>query len=458
MPVTLEEAITIILQAQARIIELESKIKSLEELLKTSSQNSSQPPSQDKKKKTKKAKSKSKRGGQPGHEGKTRKLINVEEVDEVKPCEPVKQCECGGEVEIVTGVVRHQVIDIPEKQKFNVTEYQLKKGVCKSCGKRHQGELPDGIDWRWFGKNIQGLLSVLTTRYKISRRDGIELINSLFGLKISLGSISNYENLTSEALASHHQEIKEAINNSPVINVDETGYKEKGNNKYAWVMATFTHVYFICGNGRGSKVAKELIGEDFKGISITDRYGGYHWIDSLKRQICWAHLKRDFTRISERGGESERIGKALLESLSNVFSLWKDFKELQILPTREDFKLKMKPIMDSINSLIEKGLLCGNEKSQRTFQKIFELKDSMWTFVYHDGVEPTNNLAERAIRPLVIHRKKSFGTQSPRGSRFAERTMSVVATAMAQGADYLASIIKAIFDRKKKLRRQPAFA
>jgi len=315
--------------------------------------------------------------------------------------------------------------------------------------------LPEGIDWRWFGKNIQGLLSVLTTRYKISRRDGIELINSMFGLRISLGSISNYENLTSEALASHHQEIKEAINHSPAINVDETGYKEKGDNKYAWVMATLMHVYFICGSGRGNKVAKKLIGEDFKGISITDRYSGYHWIDPLKRQICWAHLKRDFTRISERGGESERIGKALLESLSNVFALWKDFK---IFHNREDFKLKMKPIIDSMNGLIEKGLLCGNEKSQRTFQKILELKDSMWTFVYVDDVEPTNNLAERAIRPLVIHRKKSFGTQSPRGSRFVERTMSIVATAISQGVDYLALIINAIFERKKRIRRQASFS
>ena len=305
----LEESSQKLSVATSRITELEAEVQRLKELLKTNSNNSSKPPSEDRQKK-KKAKSSRRQGGQPGHKGTTRKLMDIHQVDKIEICELPTHCECGGVIKKRKKIVRRQVIDIPEKIKLKTTEYQLHKGVCKCCGKRHISQMPHGIGRHWFGKNIQTLLSVLVTRFKLSRRDGIELLNKLTGLNMSLGSVSNYEELTSQALEGSYKAIKEAVNSSHVINVDETGYKEKGKNKYAWVVASATHVLFKCGMGRGKKVAKSLIGENFAGTVISDRYVGYSWIPVDKRQVCWAHLKRDFTRISEREHESGRIGTA----------------------------------------------------------------------------------------------------------------------------------------------------
>lgn len=438
MPKTYEEAIELILKLQA-------KIEELEELVKQNSQNSSKPPSSDLHKRNKKPRSEKKQGGQPKHEGKFRKLLPIEEVTEVVKCPPREMCECGNKVKATGKYKRHQVTDIPEKIQLKVVEYQIEYGKCECCQKSYKGELPKGVSFRWFGVNIQAQLAELTTKYKLSRRDAVKYIQSAYGLKLSLGTISNYEELTSQAVQDAYGEIQLELKKSGCMNVDETGYSQKGLKRYAWIVTTPKLALFSCNRSRGKKVAKELIGEHYNGICITDRYSSYTWIDPGKRQVCWAHLKRDFTQISQRGGDSETIGTKLLDHCKSIFSIWRD-------PDRDLLKPKLLLIREEVEKLLIRGTNSFNIRSQRTFLKILQLKDSLWSFVDHIGVEPTNNLAERGLRSLVIHRKKSFGTQSDRGSRFIERMFSIITTCDLQKISASSFIRKTISNFNLKLQ------
>ena len=182
-------------------------------------------------------------------------------------------------------------------------------------------------------------------------------------------------------------------------------------------------------------MARELLGEHFSGILVTDRYSAYNWYPVRWRQLCWAHLLRDFEAMRDRGGCSEEIGNALLAQAHQMFSWWHRVREGTL--KRSTFRSYMTPLRREVERLLEAGSRCGVPKTAGTCQDILKRREALWTFVQVAGVEPTNNTAERSIRPGVLWRKGSFGTQSTAGSRFVESMMTVVATLKQQQRNVL---------------------
>jgi transposase len=211
-----------------------------------------------------------------------------------------------------------------------------------------------------------------------------------------------------------------------------------------WAATTALVSVFIIRFSRSAAVAKELLGESFKGLLVSDRYGAYMWLAAICRQLCWAHLQRDIKKISERGGRSAEIGNAILAYVQRMWHVWHRFKSGT--RTRPWFRREMAPIRRRIEALLAEGEVCGHSKTEETCKRILKLKKALWTFVDRPDVEPTNNLAERILRAYVLWRKMSFGTQSERGRLFVERIMTVSATCNLQGRnvfDYVTEAVQA---------------
>lgn len=224
--------------------------------------------------------------------------------------------------------------------------------------------------------------------------------------------------------------------------MDETGWREDKKRAWLWVAVTALTTVFVIRSSRGSKVAKEVPGEGFSSVLVTDRWSGYTWVDATQRQLCWAHLIRDFQKIAERGGESEDVGTALREKANEVFHLWHRFQRDEM--SRDVLVEQMTPLRDGIKVLLEAGKESSHPKTRGTCDEILKLEPALWTFVRLDGVEPTNNISERSIRPAVIWRKTSFGTDAARGSRYVERVLTVGATCRQQGRDVIEYLRSAI--------------
>jgi transposase len=285
-------------------------------------------------------------------------------------------------------------------------------------------------------------VAALTGDYRMSKRNITFLFEDFYGLKISVGTVSNTEKRVSEALKAPVEEAKAFIPQQPVVNADETSHAEKGKKMWTWVTVAVLVAVFSIRPSRGAKVIKELLGEAFKGILCTDRWSGYSWMATIFRQLCWAHLNRDFKKISERSGKSGKIGDELLLCVRRMFHYWHKFKDGTL--SRENFKNIMRPIRKRIEALLLEGAFCGNKKTAGMCKKILKVKEALWTFLEIDNVEPTNNIAEQVIRRIVIWRKTSFGTQSKRGTLYLERVMTVVASCKLQSRNVLNFITEAI--------------
>ena len=244
-PRTLEEASEVIGQLVEIVIEQKKKIDHLQEQLNANSKNSSLPPSQDrKKKKEKKPKSKLKKGAQPGHKGNQRPIVRPEEVSKFVICELSKtRCNCGGEIKLKEKVERHQVFEIPVI-KYEVIEYQLQKGYCECCYETYSADLPVGVSWKGFGPRVQSMTSLLTSKYRLSKRLASAWFKDVYQMPICLGSVSNVERTVSEALAPIHQDIANQVKSEKVVNVDESGHKECNKNGWAWILSTVRYTLF----------------------------------------------------------------------------------------------------------------------------------------------------------------------------------------------------------------------
>jgi transposase len=269
----------------------------------------------------------------------------------------------------------------------------------------------------------------------MSDRDVQELVEVAFHTDISLGSIPAQEQRVSGALAQPVEEAQEYVRQQAYANVDETGWRQMDQRAWLWVAATSLVTVFIVVGTRSAAGVKRLLGESFAGIVGSDRWSAYHWLDPLRRQLCWAHLKRDFQAFVDRGGESSIIGNLLLERVKSMFELWHRARDGTL--SRADFQGAMQPIQAEVKSLLEIGTLLGHSRTRKTCQNILNLEPALWTFVTQEGVEPTNNAAERPLRRGVIWRRRSFGTQSEAGSVFVERILTAVTTLRQQQRDVL---------------------
>jgi transposase len=423
---------------QAQVAALQAEVAQLREQVGRNSQNSSQPPSSDAPNappRPKRAPSGRKPGGQKGHTGHGRKLVPVEQVKHVIDLKPTACDQCGA---LLMGEdaqpVRRQVTELPRVEP-EVTEYRQHTLTCLACGAATPAEFPAEMPSGSFGPRVQATVGYLTGRIGVSQRDVEEVLQTVFHTDISLGSIPAQEDQISAALAEPVQAVQTYVQQQPVQNVDETSWREKTKRTWLWINTTPLVTLFLVLATRGTKGAQRILGTVVKSIVGSDRWSGYTWLDAHLRQLCWAHLKRDFQALVERGGESERIGRALLEQVEQMFGLWHRVRDGTL--GRGDFQTAMQPIQARVKDLLGEGAALACDKTRRTCGNILKLEVALWTFVRVEGVEPTNNSAERGLRRAVLWRRRSFGTQSEDGSHFVERVLTAVTTLRQQKRDVL---------------------
>jgi transposase len=425
----------------AQVATLEQRLADLEELLNRNSRNSSQPPSADGPHvKARPAQPPTGRpsGAQAGHAGHGRKLQPPHQVDrviEVKP-ECCGQCGC-----LLLGedpqAVRHQVSELPRVAPL-VTEYRRHTLRCLSCGARTQAPWPAAMPAGSFGPRLQAAVGYLSGRLGASQRDSEEVLHTVFHSAISLGSIGALEQQVSAALEQPVAAATAHVQAQAAVNVDETGWRQAGQRAWLWIAATPRVTVFEIAATRGAKGLVSLLGEEFLaggGLVGSDRWSAYNGLAVSRRQLCWAHLARDFQALVERGGESARLGHALLEQERLTFGLWQQVQAGTL--GRPDFALAMQPVQAAVGALLREGTQVHHEKTRRTCANLLKLEAALWSFVRVVGVEPTNNAAERPLRRAVLWRRRSFGTQSHAGSEFVARVLTVVSTLRQQKRDVL---------------------
>jgi transposase len=292
-----------------------------------------------------------------------------------------------------------------------------------------------------FGARTQAMVGYLGGRFGMSDRDVAELMDVGFHTQMSLGSIPAQEQAVSAALEAPVEEAKAFARQQPSINVDETGWHQRGKQAWLWVGATSWVTIFSLLAMRSAEGVKRLLGEGFTGILGSDRWNAYNGFDPWWRQVCWSHLKRDFQALVDRGGESRVIGKLLLKQTERLFSHWHRVRDGTL--NRADFSTLVQPIRADVKTLLEIGTLLNQAPTRRTCAHILKVEPALWTFVRHEGIEPTNNAAERPLRRGVLWRKRCFGTQSVQGSTFVERILTAVLTLRQQKRDVLEFLTQA---------------
>jgi transposase len=304
--------------------------------------------------------------------------------------------------------------------------------------------LPDGVPRTSFGPRLHAALGVLTGAYRLSKRQVAQLCSDLLGLTISLGMVAKLERITAGVLEQPVAELAEAVKTAGAANIDETGWREAHLKAWLWVVVTSVGVVFRIARSRAGAVAADLLGEEPKPIVISDRFPGYEWIELRSRQVCWAHLRRDFQAMIDREGDGAEVGRQLLWQSNKLFESWHRARDGTI--QRSTFLQTVAWLRPMVRSSLERGSRCACARTAATCGELLRLWESLWTFTRISGIEPTNNAAERALRHAVIWRRISGGTDSEAGSRFVERVLTAVATCRQHGHDvpgYLTSCFEA---------------
>jgi transposase len=444
LQVELDDAHALIAQQQEQIGQLQQQLADTKAKLNTNSSNSSLPPSSDrfhtKRRPPPPNQPRKKRGGQPGHPRHLRLLVPAELVRETIPCKPTACRRCG---QHLTGKdsapLRHQVAELPIVRP-DVVEYQLHRLTCPCCHTSTCGALPAHVRGH-FGPRLEATLALLAGGYRLGLRPVVSLAANLWGLDISCGMVGKLRRHTGEALLLPWIEVAQHVRTQNV-NIDETSWREAKKRAYLWGVATPAATLYGIAQGRSAAVAQALLGKDYAGVATCDRLKSYWWIKRL--QWCWAHLRRDFQAMIDRGHQGQAIGEALLEQSNRLFHLWHQLKAGKL--SRAKFRQAMEPVRRAVRRALRRGLTCGCSKTAGTCQELLGHEDWLWTFVSVKGVEPTNNEGERAERPAVLWRKTSGGTDSAQGSRFVERVLTVIDTCRKQGKnalDYLCDCVHA---------------
>lgn len=424
---------------------LKAEVVELKARLGTNSTNSSMPPSSDPPgvERPKKAPTGRKRGAQPGHKRYRRELFPPEQVDETFDCIP-KICDfCDALLpdQPDSNPLRRQIVDIP-RIRPKVTELRIHACQCECCGRVTRGKAPAHLPRGDFGPRVQAVLALLTGKLGASKRSAQEFLSDVLGVDLCVGSVSKAEAIVSEALAPAVAEAEQHVRQQPAANLDETGWRENKVRAWLWVAAAGLVTVFKVATSRGGQVAKELLGEGFAGIVTTDRWSGYNWLPVELRQLCWAHLKRDFQKMADRGGAGGAIGEALLSETKRMFRWWARTRD-GTLP-RYRFENRMKKLERRVVGLLRDGEVCPDGKVSGMCREILKLEPALWTFVRVVGLEPTNNRAERDLRRAVLWRKGCFGTDSETGSRYAERILTTTTTLRKQKRHVLDFLVQSI--------------
>ena len=446
-----------IAEQKRQIADAEKQIADLERQLalrKQNSTNSSKPPSSDglagePRQRGRRKKSRRKAGGQPGHRGAHRPLVPITEVDEIRTVLPDQCQHCGHSLPAQAEQVqtsgkpqRHQVTELPPIQARTI-EYQCHRVVCPECGKGTRAAVPEEASGR-FGPQLTALIAYLTVVCRMPRRVVEALLGQVLGIDISLGSTQKCWEEASQAVAAPCQELEQQLKDEPVLNVDETGWRTNGVKRFLWAFVAARYVVYTVAATRGSKVLVRLLGAVFQGILCSDRFSAYLKYHSGKAQFCWAHLKRNLLGIVEftKSNAVERFCRDALAQHARLFRLWHKFRAGQI--DRGQLLIRSIPIQKRIFALAERHLDSPHREVRNLATALFEHSDRLFTFLENEGVEPTNNSVERALRTGVQWRKICFGNRSANGELATSRLLTVAETCDLQRLNILAYLSAAI--------------
>lgn len=422
----------------ARIAELEEQVRELMSRLSGNSRNSHRPPSSDPPgtlpPERRSKKSKRKRGGQPGHDGAQRQLLPSDQVDEIVELVPCNCDRCGRRLRgRDPEPLRTQVTELPPP-KPEVTEYQQHTLGCDHCGALTQAPLPPEVVGA-FGPRLVALVIYMTAGLRLSKRMVAKYLVDVLGVSMATGTVCKLEQRALAALEPAVVEARETVRSAATVHADETGWREDKKRAWMWVFATSVVTLFVIARSRGRKVLEKTL-EGFKGRLVSDRWSPYLWVDVARRQLCWAHLARDFQGMLERATEAElEHVQALMDGVDTMFRWWHKLREDKM--TRRGFRRCMTPLRERMEEALAALAEDDSYASSGKAEEIWKLRQALWTFVDNEGIEPTNNLAERQLRHAVVWRKCSYGTDSPAGSRFVEAVLTVVLTARQQGRNSL---------------------
>jgi transposase len=439
-----------IARLEKRVAVQEERITQLERQVKRSSRTSSQPPSADppgSPPRGGKDSSGRNQGAQHGHEGKGRELLPTAAVDEVVVHWPTR-CGCGhvfceGELVAVGAPVRHQVEELP-RLAVTVTEHQCPRVRCPGCGKRARAELPGDVAASALGPRFHAAVAVLSVRNRVSRRDVVECCEQLFGARISAGTVDAILTRVADALTDPDADLLERVRAAKALNMDETGWRTAGQRRALWGAFTERHAVLRIRPDRHEDHARELLG-DTSAIVTSDRWWAYSHLPLKRRQVCWAHLRRDFKAHAEGLGADKAFGEEGLRVCEELFWTWEIFQHTR---DRTELKRRIRALRRQFKPILRQ---CSGKAPRYKYcrgiaRNLLKVWPALWAFADHHGVEPTNNHAERALRGSVIYRKLSLGSQSADGERRIQRLLSIHSTCRLQHRplhDYLIDALAA---------------
>jgi len=431
-------------QLRAVVARLEARVAELEARLGANSRNSSQPPSSDGPSappRPARRRTGRRRGGQEGHVGTTRSVPTIDEADEVHHCVPVACAACGaplaGEDPAPVG---RPVIEIP-RPRPRIYWYWLHRLQCDDCGHITQAPAPGAVGDSPFGAGVHALCALLAGRYRLSKRLIREIVGDLCGLSISDGAICAMERRTATALEAPVAEVRGHLATSPAVHADETSWRMGGSKAWLQAAATEKVVSYWTDRRRSSKVVRRMLGDHFDGIVVVDRWSAY---THLRRAYCWAHLLRDFTAMAELY-DSPWHGIRLCGCARTVMATWSRWHRGEI--ERAEMVALLRPVQRRTELYLQwTATRARGSKARAIARELLRDSSGMWLFLEEEAVPPTNNLAERQLRPAVIWRKLSFGNDSEAGGQFVERILTAVGTLRLQRRgvfEYLADAIAA---------------
>ena len=387
-------------------------------------------------------------GAQPGHAPCQRVRLPAERVHDVVRYLPTTCRRCQAPLPAAAGPqdpepTWHQVAELPPLM-ARITEHQGHSRRCPRCGTLNHAPIPAPVRAHTQGPRLAAVMAYLSGARHDSKRGVDEVVETVFGVPLSLGTVTAVEQEVSAALAPAHAEAVAAVRQAPAKNVDETGWKEAGRLCWLWTAVTAQATLFVIHARRGATGLAALLGEVITGMITSDRWSAYQRLDVYRRQLCWAHLKRDFQALVDRGGPSKAIGQELLGLAEDLFTWWYRVRDGTL--QRSTLRTYIDSQRPWLRDLLERGTRCRCAKTATFCANLLELEPALWMFVRAEGVEPTNNAAERALRPAVLWRRRSFGCHSADGCRFVERMLTVVQTLRLQQReviDYLTQAISA---------------
>ena len=442
-----EQELTVL---RAQVVALTAQVAELTARLGQNSTNSSRPPSSDppgtRSSPPAPPPGGRRPGGQPGHPGHFRQLRPADTVDQIVACLPERCHGCGAALAAVADAHDpadecRQVVELPAVA-ATVTEYRLAARRCAACGVVTRAPLPAGVGATGFGPQLTAVVALLTGRYRLSKREAAQCLADLFEVELGVGSVSALEQAVSAALQPVVAEAQAVVPQAAVANMDETGWREGHKRAWVWTGVTAALTVFHIDPSRGGQVARQLLGAAWGGVVGTDRGTMYSWLPAERRQVCWAHLKRDFQKLVDWGPGARPTGQRLLTIEAQVFAGWHRFRAGEI--DRLGLLDLLAPLQAEMAQVLEEAIAGTDAKAAGVCWELRKLWPALWTFALVAGVEPTNNAAERALRPAVLWRKGSFGTHSAAGSRFVERMLTVTATCRQQDRPVLAVLRAAL--------------